>query len=174
MRAVCTQAPVWTGEFKHGRLLLCYCIKVLSSSPSVSLFGSDLNPGQGAERKQDCWESAAAAPGSRPSNVTVVTDPSRRTIKLHSVRIKRFRAGNPSLLRSAPPSPPHTHLHFPAARLFLLTDANIHMLSQTFRVFLTSADRYLIQITEAKLNYCSTIEELVCALELWSDGGPNF
>lgn len=121
-----------------------------SSSPSVRLFSSDLKLGQGAEAKQDCWESAVAALGSRPSNVTVVTDQSRRTIKLHIVCIKRFRAGNPSLLSSAQCLPfPPTHLHFPAARLFLLTDANIHMLSQTFCVFLTSADRYLIKMTEA-------------------------
>lgn len=62
-----------------------------SSNPSVRFFSSSLKPLQRAERKQGCWESAAAALGSRPSNVTVVIDQSRRTIKLHSERIKCFK-----------------------------------------------------------------------------------
>lgn len=129
------------------RLIPAFLRQGRSSSPSVRLFSSSLKPLQCAERKQDCWESAAAALGSRPSNVTVVIDQSRRTIKLHSVCIKCF--GQEIHLCSAQRLPfPPAHLHFPVARLFLLTYANTHMLSQTFCVFLTSADRYLIQISE--------------------------
>lgn len=109
LRAVCTQDPVWIGEFKHGRLFLCFCVKAVPAAlPSDCL---TLTWSQARVQKENRTVGKALLQNSGQGRLTLLLSQTSPEGQLNNTVCVLSVFGQEIHLCSAQrlPFPPHTY-----------------------------------------------------------------